>query len=209
MNFAPRAVNRSRRHSSSKVLFLEFPPSFHSLKNLEVSGGWIKDPKICAFFLGLLQGALGWDSSNQIPPAIRVSLEEAEKALDIANYRSCVVMCRRTAEALLKFAYKRLLNKDPIDSQGRVLSFDVMIKNFRQQNPAPLPMHLLHVLDSIRVIGNVPGAHPVEIKDYKFSKTDAEFTLISTKYFIEQYFSQIDKEVSEYYTLTIDMSEES
>ena len=109
-------------------------------------------------------------------------------------------MCSRTAEALIKFAYKRLLNKAPLDHHGRSLSFDVIIKQLGQ-NTIPIPMHLLHVLDSIRVIGNVPGAHPVDIKDYKFSRMDAEFTLVSVQYFIDQYFSQIDKDVSKYYTL--------
>src|SRR5208282_623925 len=103
-------------------LFLEFPPSFHKIEELEVSAKWINDPKLFASFLGLLSGALGWDSSNQIPSAIKTSLEEAQKALEIANYRSCVVMCRRTAEALMKFAYQRLLNRAPIDNQGRALS---------------------------------------------------------------------------------------
>ncbi len=190
-------------------LFLECPPAFHSSEELQVSEEWIDDPHIRAMFLGLLHGALGWDPSHQIPPAIQVSLKEAEKALSIANYRSCVVMCRRTIEALLKFAFTRLLGRAPVDSQGRTLKLYSIIEQFRrQQPPPPIPIHLLHVLDSIRVIGNVPGAHAVEIEGYKFSKLDAEFALASVQYFIEQYFSKIDKEVSEYYTLAIDSNEE-
>jgi len=190
-------------------LFLECPPSFHSAEELQVSEGWVDDPQIYAMFLGLLHGALGWDPSHQIPPAIQASLEEAEKALSIANYRSCIVMCRRTIEALLKFAFQRLLGRAPVDNQGRTLSLYAMIEQFRQQQPPPIPVHLLHMLDSIRVIGNVPGAHPVEIEGYKFSKLDAEFVLASVHYFLEQYFSKIDIEVSEYYTLTIDLNEGS
>lgn len=190
-------------------LFLEFPPSFYSLEDSNVSEEWIEDSQTCAFFLGLLQGALGWDSFDQIPSAIKTSLEEAERALSISNYRSCVVMCRRTMESLLKFAFQRLLGRPPLDNQGRELTLDAMIKEFRLQQPLPIPLHLLHILDSIRVIGNVPGAHPVEIEGYKFSKLDAEFTLASAQYFIGQYFSQIDKEVSKYYTLTIESNEES
>jgi hypothetical protein len=188
-----------------KGLFLEFPPSFYSIEDLEISKEWVQDSNKTAFFTGLLAGTLGWDPLNDIPTAIKNSLEEAKKAISIANYRSCVVMCRRTGEALLKFAFKRLLNKDPLDTQGRALTFDAIIRQFRQQQPPPIPAHLLHILDSIRVIGNVPGAHPVEIEGYKFSKLDAEFTLASIQYFIEQYFSQIDKEVTQYYTLTIDL----
>lgn len=196
-------------HKYLHGLFLECPPSFHSAEELQVSEEWVDDPQICAMFLGLLHGALGWDPSHQIPPAIQASLEEAEKALSIANYRSCVVMCRRTIEALLKFAFQRLLNRAPVGNHGGKLRLYAMIEQFRQQQPPPIPIHLLHVLDSIRVIGNVPGAHPVEIEGYKFSKLDAEFALATVQYFLEQYFSKIDRDVSEYYALTIDLTEES
>jgi len=60
------------------------------------------------------------------PPAIKQSLEEAEKALSIANYRSRVVMCRRTIEALLKFAFPRLLGIPATDQKGRALKLHDM-----------------------------------------------------------------------------------
>ncbi len=186
-------------------LFLECPPSFHSVEELEVSEEWADDPQIRATFLGLLQGALGWDPSHQIPPAIRASLEEAEQALSIANYRSCVVMCRRAAEALLKFAFLRLFGGPPVDDTGRSLMLNTMIERFRKQKPPRIPTHLLYVLDAIRSVGNVPGAHAVEIEGYQFSRRDAEFVLASLHYFLEQYFSKVDTEVSKYYTLTIDL----
>jgi hypothetical protein len=188
-------------------LFLEFPPSFHTKEEMGITEDWVNDPQIQAQFMGLLQGALGWDPSNQIPSGIQVSLEEAEKALSIANFRSCVVMCRRTIEALLRFAFPRLLGTQPLDDRGRVLSLDLMIKRFRDQRPPSIPVHLLHVLDSIRVVGNVPGAHAAEIEGYQFSVSDAEFVLASVHYFIQQYFMKIDAEVNQYYTLTIDLNE--
>jgi hypothetical protein len=190
-------------------LFLECPPSFHTAEELEIDEEWLDDTKICALFLGLLHGAMGWDPSHQIPQTIRISLEEAEKALDIANYRSCVVMCRRTVEALLKFSFPRLLGNSALDNNGRALTLSAMIERFKKQNPPPIPTHLLHVMDSVRVLGNIPGAHAKEIEGYQFSKHDAEFALASVNYFVEQYFSKIDKEISEYYTLTIDLNEKS
>ena len=196
-------------HKYLRGLFLEFPPSFHSAEEFQVSEEWVEDSQTCAFFLGLFQGALGWDPFDQIPVAIKTSLEEAEKALSIANYRSCVVMCRRTVEALLRFAFQRLLGRSPTDNQGRTMTLDAILKQFRQQKTPLIPVHLLHMLDAIRVIGNVPGAHPVEIKGYKLSKIDAEFALASVQYFINQYFSKIDKDVSKYYTLTIDLNGEA
>ena len=199
--------DRNFAHRYLHGLLLECPPSFHSLEELEVVEEWVNDSQICAMFLGLLHGALGWDPSHQIPPVIRASLEEAGKALSIANYHSCVVMCRRTVEALFKFAFLRLLGRPAVDSKGRTLTLDAMIEHFKKQKPYPIPLHLLHIVDSVRLIGNIPGAHPVEIEGYNFSKHDAEFILASVHYFLEQYFSKIDKEVSEYYTLTIDLAE--
>lgn len=190
-------------------LFLECRPSFHSAEELEIIDEWVDDQQVCAMFLGLLHGALGWDPSHQIPPAIRTSLEEAEKALSIANYRSCVVMCRRSMEALLKFSFPRLLGSEAIDNKGRPLTLNAMIERFRRQKPSPIPTHLLHVLDSVRVIGNVPGAHAVEIQGYHFTRSDAGFALASVHYFVEQYFSKIDAEVLKYYTLTIELNGKS
>jgi len=190
-------------------LFLQCPPSFHSVEELEIAEEWTNDPETCSMFLGLVEGALGWDPTHQVPPAIEASLQEAEKALAIANYRSCVVMCRRSVEALLNFAFPRLIGRPPVDNKGRALTLNEMIEEFKKQQTPRIPVHLLHIVDSIRVVGNVPGAHPTEIKGYKFSKHDAEFALASVGYFLEQYFSKIDTEVSEYYTLTIDLTPES
>jgi hypothetical protein len=70
-----------------------------------------------------------------------------------------------------------------------------------------IPEHLLQVADSLRLLGNVPGAHPAEIPGYQFTRYDAEFGLASALYFNEQYFTKIDKDVSSYYSLEIDLSE--
>lgn len=189
-------------------LFLHFPPSFYEEDQFSVSEeGWIVDGTLCAMFIGMLMGAAGWDPLLQIPPAIQQSLDEAGKALSISNYRSCVVMCRRTIEALLKFSFPRLLGTEAIDAQGRTLSLYAMIDRFKRQEPSTIPIHLLHLLDSIRLIGNVPGAHAEEIEGYHFTKADAEYTLATVHYFLEQYFSKIDDEVTTYYTLTIDLSD--
>jgi len=189
-------------------LFLNCPPSYHSVEELDIiEEGWVVDGMIYAMFMGLLEGALGWDPSYQIPPSIRQSLEEANKALVIANYRSCVVMCRRTIEALLKFSFCRVLKIKPENRRGRALTLYAMIERYKQEKPSPIPEHLLQILDSIRLIGNVPGAHAEEIKDYRFSKSDAEFALSSVSYFLEQYFTKIDAEVTEYYTLTIELED--
>ncbi len=189
-------------------LFLECPPSFHSEDEIEWREEWVDDAVTLSMFKGLLQGALGWDPLLQIPPAVEASLEEARTALAVAHYRSCVVMCRRTVEALLKFAFPRLLGRTTLDKSGRPLTFSAMIKEFRRHDPPRIPEHLLHVLDSIRLIGNVPGAHPEDIEGYKFTKHDAEFALASVYYFLEQYFSKLDTEVNEYYTLTIDLGDD-
>src|SRR5882724_5119463 len=101
-------------------------------------------------FAGLLAGALGWDPSHNIPENIQESLDEARKSFEIANYRSCVVMSRRTFEGVLKFGFQRLLGRAPIDRRGHSLMLNAMIQKFRNANPSPVPEHLLHIADSIR-----------------------------------------------------------
>ncbi len=185
--------------------FLEFPPGFRTLDDFDISEEWIEDPARVAMFAGMVAGSFSWDPSHDCPPAIRASLEEAQAALSIANYRSCVVMCRRTLEALLKFAFVRLLHRPAEDRRGHTLSLNAMIDEFRREASTPIPIHLLHIADSLRLVGNVPGAHAAEIPNYQFTRYDAEFALASMYHFLNQYFSKIDPEVSQYFTLTIDL----
>ncbi|MGB7590298.1 MAG: DUF4145 domain-containing protein [Terriglobia bacterium] len=188
-------------------IFLECPPSFHTVDDFEVTEEWRTDDQTKGLFAGMLAGAQGWDPSRNIPENIQQSLDEAKRSLEIANYRSCVAMSRRTLEGVLKFGYQRLLKKQPTNKKGHGLMLKDMIQEFRKQKPSQIPEHLLHVADSIRVIGNVPGAHAADIAGYHFSRSDAEFALYATTHFLEQYFSKIDKEVTQYYTLTIDLSD--
>jgi hypothetical protein len=106
-------LSNDKRYAHDFVtgLFLECPPSFHSADALETHGEWSDDAELKAMFAGMVAGARGWDPAHGIPDNIRESLEEARKSLEIANYRSCVVMSRRTLEAVLTFGYPRLLNK--------------------------------------------------------------------------------------------------
>jgi hypothetical protein len=127
--------------------FLESPPSFHTEEEIETSAEWLEDLTNIAMFAGLVAGAFGWDSAHNIPQALEASLEEARKALSIANYRSCVVMCRRSLEALLKFP--RLLARQPVDHRGRDLMLNSLIQEFRNANPPKIPGHLLHIADSL------------------------------------------------------------
>ncbi len=154
----------------------------------------------------MLTGALGWDPSYNIPHNIQQSLDEAKRSLEIANYRASVAMSRRTLEAVLKFGYERLLKKKPVNAKGRALMLNDLIQGFRTQKTSPIPEHLLHLADSLRVIGNVPGAHAADIANYHFSRADAEFALYSTVHFLDQYFAKIDTAVTQYYTVTVNLS---
>jgi len=184
-------------------VFLGFPPSFKEPEDIVQESQWTDDEPTFATFCGMLHGAFGWDPFQDLPPFLEESIQEAQKSLEIGNYKSCVVMCRRGIEALLKFAYKRLLGQEPVDKNKRPLMLNDLIKGFKGKNK--IPDHLLHVADSLRLLGNIPGAHPAEIKGYHFTKYDAEFAIASALYFIEQYFTKIDTEVKSYYTLPIDL----
>ena len=190
-------------------VFLEYPPSFHTSEDFEFSEEWCTDRETTALFAGMLAGARGWDPSHDIPYNIRQSLDEARKSLEIANHRSCVVMSRRTLEAVLKFGYERLLKTKPVNQKGHTLTLNELIRDFRSRKPPLIPEHLLHVADAVRVIGNVPGAHAADIADYHFSRSDAEFALYAATHFLDQYFSKIDTDVNQYYTLTIELNGET
>lgn len=186
-------------------IFLGFPPTFKEPEDILIESEWSEDEKIFAMFCGMLHGAYGWDLSHDLPPFLEESIQEAHKSLEIGNYKSCVVMCRRGLEALLKFAYNRLLGKEPVSKDNKPLMLNNLIKGFKGKSK--IPNHLLHVADSLRLLGNVPGAHAAEIKDYQFTKYDAEFATASILYFVEQYFTKIDTEITSYYTVTIDLNE--
>lgn len=188
-------------------VFLDCPPSFHTWDDLEVTEEWVSDEYVKGMFAGMLAGALGWDPSHNIPENIQESLDEARRSLEIANYRSCVVMSRRTLEGVLTFGFRRLLGRQPVNRRGHSLTLNAMIEGFRNASPSPIPEHLLHIAHSIRLIGNVPGAHAADIEGYQFTRSDAEFALYGTHHFLDQYFSKIDQEVTQYYTLTIELSE--
>jgi hypothetical protein len=83
-------------HMLFQGIFLECPPSFHTLEEFEVTEEWLADEETKALFAGMLAGAQGWDPSHNVPANIQQSLDEARRSLEIANYRSSVTMSRRT-----------------------------------------------------------------------------------------------------------------
>jgi hypothetical protein len=188
-------------------LLLGFPPAFKEKSDLEVEARWETDPQQFAVFCGMLTGAMGWDPMHDVPPSLEESIVEARKSLEIGNYKSSIVMSRRAIEGLLKFAHKRLLGKEPIRKDGRSMMLNDLITAFR--GTGKIPEHLLQVADALRLLGNVPGAHPVDIQDYRFTRYDAEFGLASVLYFNEQYFTKIDTDIRSYYSLEINLSEEA
>jgi hypothetical protein len=187
-------------------LFLECPPSFHTIDEFTLTQVWVSDTQKIAFFLGLLTSARGWDPSHNIPANIRQSLEEAHRSLEISNYRSSVVMSRRTLEAVMKFGFRRLLGREPINNRGRGLMLNDLITEFRNDANRRIPAHLLHIADSVRLVGNVPGAHAADIPNYQFTRSDSEYALYAVSHFLHEYFNKIDTEVTEYYSLTVDLS---
>jgi len=195
--------DEDRSREFLRGLILGFPPTFKEPSDLEVEATWETDSNIFAMFCGMLMGALGWDPMHDLPPSLEESISEARKSLDIGNYKSCVVMSRRALEGLLKFAHKRLLGQDPV-KHGKRMMLNDLINAFKAAKK--VPEHLLQVADSLRLLGNVPGAHAADIPDYQFTRYDAEFAFASLLYFNEQYFTKIDTDVRSYYTIEIDLS---
>ena len=198
--------DEDRAYEFLEGLMLGFPPSFKERSDLTLEATWETASEQFALFCGMLAGAMGWDLMHDIPRSLEESILEARKSLDIGNYKSSIAMSRRAVEGLLRFAHKRLLGIDPVKKGGKSMMLNDLINAFK--GTGKIPEHLLQVADSLRLLGNVPGAHPAEITGYQFTRYDAEFGLSSVLYFNEQYFTKIDKDVSSYYSLEIDLSEE-
>lgn len=178
-------------------LFVNVPPSFHGIEDWKVTRRWFDAPQEMATFTGSLNGAIGW--ADRVPQAIDRSIEEAKASYGQKNWDACVVMCRRALEAIMKLALRRFFQQEP-----KGLRFNDIVRKFETEKPNVIPKHLIGILDSVRDIGNVPGAHPQQVKGYKVTRLDADLALLNTVAFREAYFSKIDKDVGRVYTVTFD-----
>jgi hypothetical protein len=86
----------------------------------------------------------------------------------------------------MELAYEKQFGVKPgkLDLNGITRRFEALI-------PGPIPRHWLNIADSIRNIGNVPGAHPRSIPGYRFSKRDAELAYTNTSSFVAAYFEKM------------------
>jgi HEPN domain-containing protein len=128
---------------------------------------------------------MGW--TERVPAGIDRSIEEAKMNFHLKKWNPCVVMCRRALEEILQFAFRKFFNQEP-----KGLDFNAIVRKFEKEKPDVIPKHWIGVLDSVRSLGNVPGAHP-SIKRYKFTRVDAEVALLQTNAFREAYFAKIDR----------------
>jgi len=165
-------------------VFLNSPPVFAGRRNWKVTSGWIAAKTTVAYFAGLVAGALGW--GPKVPNEIETSLREALDNLQRRNWKSAVVMCRRAMQALMEVAYEKQFGAKPGG-----LDLNAVTRRFEALTPLPIPRHWLNIADSVRNIGNVPGAHPRTIPGYRFSKQDAELSYTNTSAFVAAYFEKI------------------
>jgi HEPN domain-containing protein len=167
-----------------RTVFLNSPPRFAGARDWKVTSGWTADEATMAFFAGSVAVALGW--GPKVPHEIKASLREALDDLERRNWKSCVVMCRRALQALMEVAYEKQFGAKP-----RKLDLNAIIRGFEALTSPPIPRHWLNIADSVRNIGNVPGAHPRAIPSYRFSKHDAELAYTNTSSFVAAYFEKI------------------
>jgi len=156
----------------------------------EISTEWTDESIDVSTFMGGLLGIS--DRINPLDKAsgeVKDSLKEATGSYQAQNWKATVVMSRRTIEAVLKDAYRKFFQKDPIDTKKRPLKLYNLISEF--EHSGFIPKHWLKIVDAIRLIGNVPGAHPVPIPNYKFTPDDALLALSNTTAFLKAYYNQI------------------
>lgn len=179
-------LSNSREYATRffRTVFLNCPPRFAGARDWKVTSGWTSDGTAVAFFAGTVAGALGW--GPHVPQEIDSSLKEALDNLGRRSWKSCVVMCRRALQALMEVAYEKQFGTKP-----GTLNLNAVIRKFDALAPPPIPRHWLNIADSVRNIGNVPGAHPRAIPGYRFSKPDAELAYTNTSSFVAAYFERI------------------
>jgi len=146
--------------------------------------GWTRNKGRIDFFVGQIDGALGW--GPKVPAEVESSLKEAFDGLRKRNWKSCVVMCRRALQALMETAYEKTFGAKP----SSALDLNGLIRKFEPLIPPAIPRHWLNIADSIRNLGNVPGAHPRSIPGYRFSKRDAMLAYDNTA-FVAAYFEKM------------------
>ena len=129
-------------------------------------------------------GALGWGA--KIPYEILEALKEAIQSIEVRNWKSCVVMCRRALQSLMEFAYENLFG-----TKAKGLDLNGVIRKFETLTPPRIPKHWLNIADAVRNVGNVPGAHPRAISGCKFTKQDAQLAYDNTSAFVTAYFEKI------------------
>jgi uncharacterized protein DUF4145 len=167
-----------------RTMFLNSPPRFAGSRDWKIKGCWTANETAVAFFAGSVAGALGW--GPKVPHQIESSMKEALDNLEHRNWKSCVVMCRRALQALMEVAYEKQFGVKP----GK-LDLNAIIRKFEVVAPLPIPRHWLNIADSVRNIGNVPGAHPRAIPGYRFSKQDSELAYTNMSSFVAAYFEKI------------------
>jgi hypothetical protein len=186
-NGALRILSNSREYAMRffNSVFLGSPPAFHSRKDWKLKSVWVNDETTVAFLAGAAAGALGW--GPKVPHEIEDSLKEAFRSIDKRNWKSCVVMCRRALQALMEVAYENHFGAKP----GKGSDLNGIIRSFEKLVPPPIPRHWLNIADSVRNIGNVPGAHPRPVPSYRFSMGDATLAYSNTSSFVSAYFEKI------------------
>ncbi len=168
-----------------RSVFVNIPFGPSRMRNWTVKREWTGNRTTVRFFGGMVDGALGW--GPQVPHEVDDSLREAYRSIEKRNWKSCVVMCRRALQALMEHAYATFFGAKP----GSGLDLNAIIRRFEARTPPAIPRYWLNIADSIRNLGNVPGAHPRPIPGYRFSKHDAILAYDNTSAFVTAYFERI------------------
>lgn len=170
--------------------FFDFMVADKLLIDWTISTKWSQElVDVSTFMGGLLGIADKIDPLSKASREVQESLKETVGSYEAQNWKATIVMARRTIEAVLKDAYKKSFKKDPVDKNKKNLNLDNLIREFDKLQV--IPKHWLRICDSIRLIGNLPGAHPVAIPNYKFSSEDALLALTNTTAFLRAYYSKM------------------
>jgi len=176
------------------AVFFDDPAHSSKIEDWRITKEYTKEKVIIAYFTGILESALGWKGET-LDTTISKDLREAEKALKIGNWKSCIVMSARTVEKLVKDTFQNVI--DPFTSQTTEKPTLGMIVGILERQKT-LPSHVLRYLRGLTELRNT--IHP---GGYEPTHADALLAFSSAQTIIGWIWERQGKNIGEIYTLEI------
>jgi len=176
------------------AVFFDNPAHSSKIEDWQITKEYSTEKVTIAYFRGILESALGW-KGEALDAIISKDFREAEKALKIGNWKSCIIMSARTVEQLVKDVFQNVIA--PFTSQTTKKPTLGMVVGILEREKA-LPSHILRYLRGLTELRNT--IHP---GGYEPTHADALLAFSSAQSIIGWIWERQGKNIGEIYTLEI------